>query len=171
MRGLPSGPRTHEPTDVDKIVGDYAEGNPALHSDIGLVAAAIETISPLDHADAPLAAGAPFLAVAEPALLLLAFALGALARPIGNAHALNAHRFCSGLVPGGGEPAVGRHQARHAPQLGLVDRDRRNQQIGVIGPSSVDLVINNDLILGFLQFHHLSALVWLASFAFANDLG
>jgi hypothetical protein len=32
-------------------------------------------VSPLDHADAPLASGALFLAVAEPALFLLAFAL------------------------------------------------------------------------------------------------
>ena len=38
----------------------------------------VETMPPLGDADAPLAAGAPFLAVAEPTLLLLAFAFGAL---------------------------------------------------------------------------------------------
>jgi hypothetical protein len=32
--------------------------------------AAVEPVSPFDHADASLASGAPFLAVAEPALLL-----------------------------------------------------------------------------------------------------
>src|SRR5262249_3774771 len=79
--------------DVDDVVGDNAEANPAVHSVEAFVAAAIETVSPLDHADAPLASGPPFLPIAEPALLLLAFALTAFAGAIGNAHALDAHRL------------------------------------------------------------------------------
>ena len=54
--------------DVDQVIGDHAEADPALHSGIALVSAAIETVSPFDHADASLASGAPFLASAEPAL-------------------------------------------------------------------------------------------------------
>ena len=54
--------------DVDQVIGDHAEADPALHSGIALVSAAIETVSPFDHADASLASGAPFLATAEPAL-------------------------------------------------------------------------------------------------------
>jgi hypothetical protein len=34
---------------------------------VTLIAAAVEAVSPLDHADATLASGAPLLAVAEPA--------------------------------------------------------------------------------------------------------
>ena len=68
----------HGATDVNDIVGDDAEPHPAVHSDVALVAAAVETVSPLDHADASLASGAPFLAVAEPALFLLALAFEAL---------------------------------------------------------------------------------------------
>src|ERR1700730_14667179 len=78
--GLLRGPLGHDAADVDEIISDHAEADPALHSGIASVAAAIQTVSPLDHADAPLASGAPFLAVAEPAFLLLAFALGALGR-------------------------------------------------------------------------------------------
>src|ERR1700730_15305971 len=65
----------HRAADVDEIVSDHAESDPAFHSDEALVAATIETVSPLDDADASLASGPPFLAVAEPALLLFAFAL------------------------------------------------------------------------------------------------
>jgi hypothetical protein len=53
-------------TDVDDVVGDEAETHPAVHSDRALVSAAVEAVSPFDDADAPLASGAPFLAVAEP---------------------------------------------------------------------------------------------------------
>src|SRR6202040_1127322 len=96
--GLQPGLLGHDAADVDEIISDHAEADPALHSGIAPVAAAIETVSPLDHADAPLAAGAPFLAVAEPALLLLAFALGALGRAIGDADALDALGFRDRLV-------------------------------------------------------------------------
>jgi len=58
-------------------------------------------VSPLDDADASLASGPPFLAVAEPALLLFAFALGALGGAIGNADALDALCFRRHLVLGG----------------------------------------------------------------------
>src|SRR5262249_2517685 len=106
--------------DVDDVVGDNAEANPAVHSVEAFVAAAIETVSPLDHADAPLASGPPFLPIAEPALLLLAFALGAFAGAIGNAHALDAHRLRRRVVFGGIEGGVRRDQARGTSQLGLV---------------------------------------------------
>jgi hypothetical protein len=59
---------------VDDVVGDDAETHPAVHSDGALVSAAIEAVSPFDDADASLTSGAPFLAVAEPALSLLALA-------------------------------------------------------------------------------------------------
>jgi hypothetical protein len=81
--GLQPGLPGHDAADVDEIISDHAEADPALHSAIAPVAAAIETVSPLDHADATLASGAPFLAVAEPALLLLALALRALGGAIG----------------------------------------------------------------------------------------
>ena len=67
----------HGATDVDEVVGDDAEADPAVHSDIALVAAAAEAMSPFCDADASLTTGAPFLAVTEPAFFLLALALRA----------------------------------------------------------------------------------------------
>jgi hypothetical protein len=61
--GLLPGLLGNNAADVDEIISDHAEADPALHSGIAPVAAAIETVSPLDHADATLASGAPFLAV------------------------------------------------------------------------------------------------------------
>jgi PBP superfamily domain len=79
-----------------------------VHSDIALVAAAAEAMSPFCDADASLAAGAPLLAVAEPALFLLAFAFQAFGRTIGNADALYALCLCGNLVLGGVECGVRR---------------------------------------------------------------
>jgi hypothetical protein len=73
--GLFSGLFLHCPADVDEIVADHAEPDPTLHAIFALVSAAIETVPALGHADAALTTGPPFLAVAEPTLLLLAFAL------------------------------------------------------------------------------------------------
>src|SRR5258708_12271700 len=85
-------------TDVDEVVGDDAEPDPTLHSGIAFVAAAVEPVSPLDHADASLASGPPFLSVAEPALSLLSFALGTPGRPVATADALHALRFPRSLL-------------------------------------------------------------------------
>src|SRR5436305_4560625 len=114
--GLRRGLLGHDAADVEEVVGDHPEANPALHPGIPFVPAAIEPVSTLDHADATLGAGPPFLAVAEPALLLLAFALGALGGAIRGADALDARGFRSRLVFRRVETGIGRHQARGAPQ-------------------------------------------------------
>jgi hypothetical protein len=66
----------HGSADVDDVVCNDAEADPAVHSDEALVAATGEAVAVLDHTDASLASGAPFLAIAEPTLSLLALALG-----------------------------------------------------------------------------------------------
>src|SRR5438132_1313452 len=64
-------------TNIDEVVGNHPKPDPALHADLAPISAAAETMAPLGDADAALASGAPFLAIAEPTLLLLAFAFGA----------------------------------------------------------------------------------------------
>jgi len=93
----------HGATNVDDVVGDDAEPDPAVHSDVTFVAAAIEAVASLDHADPILGPGAPFLALAEPALFLLAFAFVAFGRAVGNANALDALCLRGRLVAGGVE--------------------------------------------------------------------
>src|SRR5580704_17767867 len=93
--------------EVEHIVGNDTEPDPAVHPNIALVAASSEAVAPLDHADASFRPGAPFLPVAEPALPLLALAL--LSRAIGNTDALDAHLFRSRLVLGRVECSIRRH--------------------------------------------------------------
>jgi len=81
--------------DVDEVVGDDAEPDPALHAGLSPIAAAGEAAPALDDADASLAPGTPFLATAEPALLLLASAFRTLGRAIGDADAFDASVSCS----------------------------------------------------------------------------
>jgi hypothetical protein len=47
---------------VNDIVSDDADANPALHSDMPLVAATAEAMSPIDYSDESLAFNAPLLA-------------------------------------------------------------------------------------------------------------
>src|ERR1700730_8693355 len=89
-----SGLLFHSGADIYDVVGDDAEPDPAVHSDETLVAATCEALAPLDHTDSSLGSGAPLLAVAEPALFLLALARGALARAIGNGDAFDTLRLC-----------------------------------------------------------------------------
>ena len=85
---------------VDEVVGNHTEPGLTLHPGIAFVSAAVEPVPPLDHADAALAPGPPFLPIAELTLLLLAFALGALGRAIGDADAFDTHYFRGVLVLG-----------------------------------------------------------------------
>src|SRR5258708_29808080 len=131
----------------------------------------METVAPLDHTDASFASGAPFLAIAEPSLLLLAFALGTVARGNRNGDAQESHCFRRRPVPGGIEPGIRRYQSRHAPQLRLMGCDGRDQEIAIVWSLSIDVIVDDDLVFGFLQLDHLAELVGLAGLALADDLG
>src|ERR1700687_860659 len=113
---LRCSPLFHGTTDVEDVVGDHAEPDPTLHTGIAPVAAAVEPVAPLGDADTSLASGPPLLAVAEPALPLLSFALGALGRAVGNADTLDALGFSCCLVLGGVECRIRRHHVRRTPQ-------------------------------------------------------
>ena len=169
--GLSDGLFPHRAANVDHVVGDDSKPDPPLHSDVALVAATVEAVAPLDDADASLASGPPFLAVAEPALLLFAFSLRAFCGAIGDADAFDTHRFGGRLILGGVEPGVGCHEARRAPEPGLVDFDGCDQQVGIIGPLIIDFVVDHDLIFGLLQLHYLAEFVGLAGLTLANDFG
>src|SRR5438105_239509 len=115
--------------DVRQVAAMRPAADPALDTGIPLVPAATQSVPSLDHADATLASGPPFLAVAEPALLLLAFALGALGGAVGDADALDALGFRGRLVLGRVEAGIRRHQVRRAAQRCLMRFDRGKQQV------------------------------------------
>ena len=75
--------------DVDEVIGDHAESDPALHAAFTMIPAAVKAVAPLHHTDASLAAGPPFLPGAEPALVLFQLAFGAPGVAIGNADSLD----------------------------------------------------------------------------------
>src|ERR1039458_9298874 len=124
-------------TDVDEVVGDYPETNPALHSVVTFVATTIQSVAPLEYADAAFAPGSPFLAVAEPALLLFPLAFGALGGAIGYGDALDTFFLRLRFILVGVESGIGGGQARRAPQFLFVRFDRGNQQFRVAGHGSV----------------------------------
>src|SRR5271166_2263565 len=157
--------------DIDEIIGDHSETDPAFHPVVAAIAAALETMSALAHTDASLAPGAPSLPVAEPPLLLLPLARRALGRPIGNAHTFHSLGFRCGFVLGGVEAGIGSDQARCTSQLRSMHFDRRDQQVHIAGPLREDLIVNDDLVLGLLQLHQLAKLGWLTRLALADHFG
>src|SRR5271166_2370269 len=139
--------------EIDEIVGDDPKPDPALHSIVAGISAPVEAMSSLAHTDAALAPGAPSLPVAEPALFLLAPALGAFGGAIGNADSFDASGLCRDLVLAGVEAGVSGKQVRCTPELCHVHLNRRDQQIRIIGPLSIHLIVDDDLVLRLQQLH------------------
>ena len=63
-------------TDVDQVVGDDAQPDPALDAGHAFVATTVQAMASLEKTDTTFTAGAPFLRVAEPAFLLESLAAG-----------------------------------------------------------------------------------------------
>src|SRR5262249_242493 len=85
-------------THTDQVVGDDAETDPAPACLLAPIAAAAEPMPPPGHADATLASRSAFLAIAEPAFLLLAPARGTLAGAIGYAYPLDTFHLGRGFT-------------------------------------------------------------------------
>ena len=140
-----------------------------FHPGVTFVAATVKPMPPLSHTDASLASGPPFLAVAEPALLLLAPAFNALGRAVGDANAFDAFCFRGCLILCGVEGGVCRYQARCASEHRLMRFDGCDQQLRIVRSLSVDFIVDHNLVFGFLQFHHLAEFIGLGRLALAND--
>src|SRR5258705_2362308 len=111
---LPGSSGGQHSADVNEVVADHAESNPALHSTITFVTATVQSMPPFHHADASFATGSPFLAVSEPALFLLPLTLGAFGGAIGNAYPLHAFFMRRRFVGGREKAGVGSDQVREA---------------------------------------------------------
>src|SRR5262249_26890521 len=77
-------------TDIDHVVSDDRQADPALHAGFSFVTAASQSVPPFHDADATLTASASFLSLAKPAFLLLAAESGILRRPVRDADSLDA---------------------------------------------------------------------------------
>src|SRR5215472_3396976 len=168
---LAGWPGNDNAAEVDEIVGDDPEADPALHSIVARIAASVETMPTLADADAPLAPGAPSLAAAEPALLLLTLARGTLGRAIGNADTFDAFGVRGDLVLGGVEASVSREQVRYPSQHCRVHLNRWDQQVRITRPLGIHFIVDDDLVFRLLQLHQLAKLSRLGRLALADHLG
>jgi hypothetical protein len=114
------------------IVGNDPEADPALLPSSPRYRQRCRP-SALAHTDASLAPGTPSLPVAEPSLLLLSLARGALAGAIGDADPFDTFGLRRSLVLAGIEPGISGDKARYTSQFCCVHLDRRHQQIRFIG--------------------------------------
>src|SRR5260370_13574259 len=155
--------------DVDEIISKNPQSDKPPHSIGSPVAAAMESMAPLQDADAAFTAGAPFLGFSEPALFLTLLALHAFGGLTGNRHSLHAQFFGLGFVGGGEETGIGCDHLGSAPELRNVPLQGTRQQGRITGALIDNLVMNHDLIFGFLDLDHLAELRRLPRFALPAD--
>src|SRR5258708_6638320 len=113
---LGSEARGQHPSDIDEVIGDDSETDPAMHACITFIEAATESVAPLEHADAPFATDAPFLSSAEPALLLALSPLHTAGTQIGNRHLCDSQLLRSRFVGGGEKSGVAGGHARRSEE-------------------------------------------------------
>ena len=134
-----------EGSDLDQVVGEYPVPAPDRGSVPAVQEGAVPAVAAFEVADPAFAAGAPFLRLLEPPLLLFLLAFLTLGGATGNGHSLHAQFFGLGFVGGGEESRVGKRQIRNSTHQLLVFFDRRRQQIGVAGALVEDFAVNDDL--------------------------
>src|SRR5207247_8665258 len=143
------------PSDIDEVIGNDSETDPAMHACITFIEAATESVAPLEHADAPFATDAPFLSSAEPALLLALSPLHTAGTQIGNRHLCDSQLLRSRFVGGGEKSGVaGGHTRDHAEPL-LMLFNRRDQQGRIRRPFVIHLEGDDDLVFRLLNLDHL----------------
>src|ERR1017187_1393224 len=109
---LGSEARGQHPADIDEVVGNDSQTYPAMHARIPFIEAAAESVASLEPADAPFAADAPSLRLADPALLLALATLRTLGAQIGNGDPCHSQRRRGRGVRSGEKAGGAGHHAR-----------------------------------------------------------
>src|SRR5881628_3073609 len=122
---LGSEARVQHPADIDEVIGNDSETDPAMHARVTFIEAAAESVAPLEHADAPFATDAPFLSSPEPALLLALSPLHTAGTQIGNRHLCDSQLLRRRFVGGREKSGVAGHHARDYAELLLMLFNRR----------------------------------------------
>ena len=84
--------------DLDDVVGDNAKADPALYTCAPSIAAAIQSVAPLQHADAAFASGPPALSGSEPTRSLQFSPLAAFAVAIRHRDSPHSHSLDGLLI-------------------------------------------------------------------------
>jgi len=85
-------------TDLNNVVCDYPKTNPALHTFETSVPAAMQSMAPLQHANAAFASGPPTLSGSEPTGFLQLSPLAAFAVAIRHRHSRHPHSLDGLLI-------------------------------------------------------------------------
>ena len=125
---LGSEARGQHPSDIDEVIGNDSETDPAMHACITFIEAAAESVASFEHADAPFATDAPFLSFAEPALLLTLSPLRTLGAEKRNGDLSNSQLLRRRFVGGGEKASLACRHARDHAELLLMLFNRRDQQ-------------------------------------------
>ena len=87
-------------TDMNDIVGDYAESDPAPDAVRSFIERSPQPMPAFENADAAFSAGAPFLKLFEPTLFLTLLACGTLGVMARNGYPVDSHLLGLGFVSG-----------------------------------------------------------------------
>jgi hypothetical protein len=134
------------PTQDEQVVRDHAESDPALHAKQAVITAASQAVATLEGADAPFRAGAP--------------SQGRSHRPWAPFSTLPREHDGPDLMRTGdlnvgrrGEPSIGHGQARGPAEELFVPHQGRFPQRAIGDSRRADLVVGDELRLGFLDLN------------------
>src|SRR5690348_7448174 len=111
--------------DLNYIVGNHTEPDPALHAVESAIQAAAHTVSPFQYADPTFASCPPPLPTTKPALSVKTFAFRTLGVSIGHRNPFHSHRLGGFLVLPGIKSRISSDRAGYPSKFPLVDLDRR----------------------------------------------
>jgi len=97
-------------------IGDDAESDPAPDAVRSFVERSAQPVAAFENADTTFTAGAPFLKLFEPTLLLPLFACSAFGVVAGNRDVANSHLLGFGFVRGREESGICGHELRYTSE-------------------------------------------------------
>src|SRR6201982_1582140 len=156
-------------SNVDEIVGSDAESHPAPHAITAVIATASESVASLQHANASLTSGPPFLSLLEPALLFQFASHRTSCASVRHGTMFPSQSLHPFFLRLGVKTGIGGDQLRHASQLPPLRFHRRLQQMTVTRALLKHLIVGDDLVLGFLHLHQLAKLVGLSRLPLADN--
>src|ERR1700730_15595914 len=115
-------------THTDQVVANRPQAYPNFHAVVAFVAAAVQSMAPLEHANPTFASGSPLLPLLEPACLLQLSSLLALGRAVRHRNPLDSHVVGRLLPARRVNPRVPRHKVRNATQPFMMHLDGWHQQ-------------------------------------------
>ena len=152
-------------------IGDDAESDPAPDAVRSFVERSAQPVAAFENADTTFTAGAPFLKLFEPTLLLPLFACSAFGVVAGNRDLANSHLLGFGFVRGREESGICGHELRYTSELFDVFLQTSYQLGSVSRPLLAHLVMRDDLVLGLLNQDQFAELIGLMRLALADHLG